>query len=123
MQQTEGKVSVIIPAYNAQKFIKDTIDSVIAQTYPDWEIIVVNDGSTDGTPDLVIKEADNRIKMIHQSNGGVSSARNNGLKHATGEYVIFLDADDLLTPGFLTARVNFLTRIPELGFTGGLIER
>src|ERR1044071_2240111 len=108
MQQTEGKVSVIIPAYNAEKYIKDTIDSVKAQTYPDWEIIVVNDGSTDGTPDLVNKEEDHRIKMISQSNGGVSSARNNGLKQAIGEYVVFLDADDLLTTGFLAARVNCL---------------
>jgi glycosyltransferase involved in cell wall biosynthesis len=122
MQQTDGKVSVIIPAYNAQKFLKDTIDSVKKQTYPDWEIIVVNDGSTDGTPDILEKEADPRIKMVHQLNGGVSSARNNGLKEAIGEYVVFLDADDLFTPEFIEARVNFLKLNPHMGFVGGLIE-
>jgi glycosyltransferase involved in cell wall biosynthesis len=122
MQEVEGLVSVIIPAYNAAKFIRETIDSVKIQSYPAWEIIVVNDGSTDDTPILVGKETDPRIQMITQENGGVSSARNNGLQHAKGQYIVFFDADDLMTPEFLELRVNFLRGNPELGFTGGLIE-
>jgi teichuronic acid biosynthesis glycosyltransferase TuaG len=122
MQEVEGLVSVIIPAYNAARFIIETINSVKIQSYASWEIIVINDGSTDETAALVSKESDPRVQMITQKNGGVSSARNNGLQHAKGQYVVFLDADDLMTPEFLELRVIFLSGKPELGFTGGLIE-
>lgn len=122
MQEVAGLVSVVIPAYNAENFLTETIDSVKKQTYSSWEIIVVNDGSTDATPELVRKETDARIRLIEQKNAGVSVARNNGLKEAKGEYVVFLDADDLMTPMFIEVRVNFLNQKVDLGFTGGLIE-
>lgn len=90
-------VSVIMPAYNAAVFIADSIDSVSAQTYSNWELIVIDDGSTDATRDIVCREAarDNRIIYLHQENGRQAKARNLGLLHARGELVAFLDSDDL----------------------------
>ena len=93
-------VSVIIPVYNAEKFIKTCIDSVLAQTYTNIEIILINDGSVDYSKSICEKFANNasNIILINQQNSGVSAARNAGLKFATGKYVTFLDADDELPP-------------------------
>ncbi len=90
------KFSIIIPAYNAQKYIDSCLKSILEQEYNDFEAIVVNDGSADNTAELVQKYADtdNRIKLINKQNGGVSSARNLGLDNAQGEYVVFVDVDD-----------------------------
>ncbi|OWK74515.1 hypothetical protein CBW16_03655 [Flavobacteriaceae bacterium JJC] len=89
-------ISVILPAYNAEQFIKESVESILAQTYNNIELIIVNDGSTDGTArlseELAVK--DSRIKVIHQENQGVSAARNNGLKTAKGNFIGFIDADD-----------------------------
>ena len=92
------KISVIIPVYNVEKYLKRCVDSVIKQTFKDLEIILVDDGSKDGSGRICdeIKATDNRIKVIHQPNGGLGFARNSGLKIATGEYVSFLDSDDYL---------------------------
>src|SRR6476659_7001862 len=93
-------VSVIMPAFNAGKYISDAIQSVIQQTYNNWELIVIDDGSTDTTA-AIIKEfiaSDDRIKYLYQENGGPGKARNKGLKEAKGIYVAFLDADDLWLP-------------------------
>jgi glycosyltransferase involved in cell wall biosynthesis len=122
MQEVSALVSVIIPAYNAERFIVETIDSVKKQTWQHWEIIVVNDGSTDSTVKIVTNELSADIRLVNQSNAGVSAARNNGLEQAKGEYVVFLDADDLMTPMFIETRINFLQQNPALGFTGGWIE-
>lgn len=89
--------SIIIPVYNGESFIERAIQSVLAQTYTNYEIIVVNDGSTDGTGD-VLGRYGNIIKVIDQVNGGVSSARNAGLSHANGRYIAYLDADDQWEP-------------------------
>lgn len=90
------KVSVIIPVYNTEKYLDECLDSVQNQTLSGLEIICVNDGSKDGSPKILENHAkyDKRIKIVNQENGGVSSARNNGLKNATGDYVMFLDSDD-----------------------------
>lgn len=92
----EVKISIIIPVYNAEKYIKECINSVIKQDYNNWELILIDDGSTDNSSticrEFIIK--DKRIKYIHQTNSGVSVARNTGLAHANGEWVMFLDADD-----------------------------
>ena len=90
------KISVIIPIYNVENYIEECLDSVINQTLKDIEIICVNDGSTDGTLNILERYAkkDNRIKLINQENSGLSVSRNVGLDHATGEYVCFLDSDD-----------------------------
>ncbi len=101
----EGSVSVIIPAYNAEGFIADAIDSVLGQTLPPYEIIVVDDGSTDGTLDVVRRYGD-RIRLLRQPNRGPAAARNLGLANARGEFVAFLDADDLWTPRNLELQVR-----------------
>ncbi|MBE6992492.1 MAG: glycosyltransferase family 2 protein [Ruminococcaceae bacterium] len=86
--------SVIIPAYNAERFVGTAIESVLQQTNPDFEIIVVDDGSSDNTKSVVSQIRDSRIKYIYQENGGVSAARNTGIRNACGEFICFLDADD-----------------------------
>lgn len=93
-------ISVIVPAYNAEKWLEECCCSVFAQTYPHWELIVVDDGSTDGTLAVAQKVAGGRedVRVIHTQNGGVCHARNTGLDAAKGDYITFLDADDLLMP-------------------------
>jgi len=93
------KVSVIIPCYNQAHFLNEAVDSVLAQTYTNWECIIVNDGSTDNTESVALTcaEKDNRIKYIRKENVGLSSARNKGLDEATGDYIQFLDSDDMIT--------------------------
>jgi len=88
-------ISIIIPVYNSEKYIAETIKSVYEQTYPNYEIIIINDGSTDNTP-AIISGFSERCKIIDQINLGRSTARNNGLAIASGEYILFLDSDDLL---------------------------
>lgn len=94
-------VSVIMPAHNRETFIRDSIDSVLAQTFTDFELIVVDDGSTDTTAAIVKSYTDPRIRLIRQPNQGVSVARNTGLEAAQGEFITFLDSDDLYYPEFL----------------------
>ena len=90
------KISVIIPIYKVESYLRECVESVLRQTYQNLEIILVDDGSPDSCPQICEEYAifDKRIKVIHKKNGGLSSARNEGFKHATGEYVLFLDSDD-----------------------------
>ncbi len=107
-ENTEMLVSIIIPVYNCQKYIEETIKSILAQEYENWELILVDDGSKDesGTIcDRMAKE-DNRITVFHIKNGGVSNARNYGIAHANGEYIQFVDADDLVLPHTLKTAVE-----------------
>ena len=101
-------VSVIVPAYNAERWLDAAVASVTAQTAQDWELVLVDDGSTDGTPALCdcLAAGDRRIRVLHTPNGGLSAARNNGLDMARGEWVTFLDADDLLHPRFLETMLS-----------------
>ena len=94
------KISVIIPVYNAEPFLAACLDSVLAQTHQDLEVLMINDGSTDGSGAICDRyaAADGRIRVIHQENGGVSRARNRGLELATGELVSFIDSDDTMEP-------------------------
>lgn len=94
------KISVIIPMYNGESFIRQSILSVTGQTYRNLEILVIDDGSTDGGPGICreLVALDGRIRILRQENGGVSSARNHGIEAATGEYVFFLDSDDAIHP-------------------------
>lgn len=96
------KISVIIPVYNVEKYLKRCLDSVISQTYKNLEIILIDDGSTDDSAVICDEyaEKDNRILLIHKSNGGLSDARNSGLKIFTGDYIIFVDSDDWIEKDF-----------------------
>jgi glycosyltransferase involved in cell wall biosynthesis len=112
--QPTDLVSVIIPAYNAAPFIKETLDSVFAQTYPSFQVIVVNDGSPDTVKlEEVLLPYRNRIVYIEQENRGLSGARNTGLRAATGSFVALLDADDIWTPDYLYEQTKFLREHPE----------
>ncbi|MBP6824560.1 MAG: glycosyltransferase [Acidobacteria bacterium] len=110
---TDPAVSIIIPAYNSAPFLAETLGSAFAQTYRDFEIIVINDGSTDNT-DEVLAEFLGRIIYIKQPNRGVMAARNAGLKAARGRYIALLDSDDLLMPRFLEALIGMLEADPAL---------
>lgn len=100
-------ISIIIPLYNKATSIKRTIHSVLSQSYTDFELIIINDGSTDNSAEIVNKQFyDKRIRYIYQDNAGVSSARNRGIKEAIGEWILFLDADDILYPNALKILIS-----------------
>ena len=100
-------ISIIIPLYNKATSIKRTIHSVLSQSYTDFELIIINDGSTDNSAEIVNKQFyDKRIRYIYQDNAGVSSARNRGIKEAIGEWILFLDADDVLYPNALKILIS-----------------
>jgi glycosyltransferase involved in cell wall biosynthesis len=107
-------VSVIIPAYNYARYVSEAIDSVLAQTYPPLEVIVVDDGSTDDTPNVLAAYGD-RIRAIRQVNQGVAAARNTGIAAARGEYVAFIDSDDTWEPRKLELQMARFDAEPDLG--------
>jgi glycosyltransferase involved in cell wall biosynthesis len=109
-----GLASVIIPAYNAAGFVGEAIDSVLAQDYPQVEIVVVNDGSKDNTLD-VLRGYGDRIRIVDQANAGPPKARNAGLRAVRGEYIAFLDADDVWSPCKLSAQIRHLAANPDVG--------
>ena len=102
----EISFSVIIPLYNKAPYIERAVKSVLSQDYPHFEIIVVNDGSSDGGEKIVTKLEDERLKLVSQKNAGVSAARNTGAKEAQYEYLAFLDGDDTWEPNFLSELVK-----------------
>ncbi|MBP7807798.1 MAG: glycosyltransferase [Bacteroidia bacterium] len=114
----EPLVSIVIPAYNSERFISETIRSVLNQTYSAWELIAVNDGSTDATPEIIqsFVKTDGRIRLINQNNGGVSVARNNGAKNAKGDFLCFLDSDDVWLENNLKKKMNLLLSDKTLDF-------
>ena len=105
--------SLVIPLYNKVATIRGTICSVLEQDYPCFEVVVVNDGSTDGSELIVREFTDSRVKMYSIPNSGVSAARNVGIRNSRGEWVVVLDADDLLTPGALVAFQKAIQEWPE----------
>lgn len=110
------RVSVIIPAYNQARFVSEAIESALAQTYSSYEVIVVNDGSTDNTAEILAAfAADPRVRIVHRSNGGVASARNAGAAMASGTLLAFLDADDIWLPQKLEMQVARFVQNPSLG--------
>lgn len=126
MDKKEGTikmVSIIIPFHNSEKYIGLTIKSVLEQTYTNFEILCLDDGSTDQTADQIKNIVDQRILYIFKSNSGVSDTRNKGLKMAKGEYILFLDSDDILAKDFLEKRVKFLGENLEVGFCGSYIHK
>lgn len=105
----DALVSIIIPVYNAEKYLSRCLDSVIAQSYKDFEAICVDDGSSDRSGKILdeYKESDNRIKVVHKQNEGVSKARNKGIEISNGDFIVFLDADDYLTENCIEKLMNF----------------
>lgn len=99
----QGLISIIMPAYNAGRYLAESIESILSQSYTDWELLLIDDGSEDNTLEIFNRYAarDSRIKVFHKENGGISSARNYGLDRIEGEYVTFLDSDDLMHPEFI----------------------
>jgi len=112
-----------MPVYNGEAYIGEAINSLIDQDYPFWELIVVDDGSTDSTPEILDRYSDHRIIRIRQENAGEARARNVGLEHARGQYIAFLDADDLYLPNALADLSNFLERHPDydVAYADGLV--
>jgi glycosyltransferase involved in cell wall biosynthesis len=108
-------ISVIIPAYNSEKTIQQTIESVLNQTFSDFELLVINDGSQDSTLEIVSKIKDPRLQVFSYPNAGVAASRNRGFSHSDGEFVSFLDADDLWTPDKLEFQLKALQENPQAG--------
>ncbi|MBQ3277513.1 MAG: glycosyltransferase [Oscillospiraceae bacterium] len=143
------KISIIVPVFRTEAFLRRCVDSILSQTFRDWELLLIDDGSDDGAPAICDEytTADSRIRVIHKPNGGLSSARNTGLDDARGEYVTFIDSDDFVAPEFLetllmlaesygadVSRVDYrevYSRTPkpderhpeELVFTGSQVEK
>lgn len=108
-------VTVIIPVYQVEKYIANTVRSVLAQTYANFELLIIDDGSTDRSREICQQFTDSRIKIIRQENQGVAAARNTGIAHAQGDYIAFLDGDDLWLPHKLEKHVAHLDSSPKLG--------
>ncbi len=112
-------VSVIIPAYNQGHYLREAIQSVLNQTYHDFDILVVDDGSTDNTSEIAHTFDDPRISYLYQDNRGLSGARNTGIRYSSGKYLTFLDSDDLFLPDKLNLLTDELENHPEIGFVAG----
>ncbi len=106
--------SIIIPLYNKEKYIQRSLDSILKQDFTNFEIVVVDDGSSDNSASVVKQNNDSRIRLISKKNGGVSSARNRGFKEALGEWLLFLDADDILLPGALSSFHEAIIKYPDI---------
>jgi len=120
------KVDVIIPAYNAEKYLADALDSVLAQSFEDWRIVLVDDGSTDATAAVVapyIERLGSRLEFIRQPNKGVSAARNTAIRSSSGEFLALLDADDIWLPNRLLESIKSFEGRPKIGLTYGFNTR
>lgn len=111
----KGKVSIVIPCFNQGKYLAETLDSVLAQTWSDWECIVVNDGSPDNTEEIANRyvDKDNRFKYVWKENGGLSSARNLGILNSEGEFLLPLDSDDIIAPTYVEKCMLYFKHHPE----------
>lgn len=109
------KVTVVIPAYNSMAYLPETLDSVLNQTFSDFEVLIINDGSSDNIIEWIAGITDSRVKLISQTNQGVAAARNTGINKTEAEYIAFLDADDLWEPTKLEKQVHCFESKPEIG--------
>jgi len=117
-------VSIVVPAYNAEKYLDETVRSVVAQTYRNWELVIIDDGSTDGTATIakLYAEKDKRITYYFQENQKMATARNSGIARARGSYIAFLDADNIFLPNKLAMQVAYLEAHPECGISYAAIR-
>lgn len=112
-----------MPVYNGERFLREAIESVLQQTFADFELLIVNDGSTDRSLDIIQTYNDSRIRLIDNgANLGLIAARNTGLKNARGEYIALLDCDDIAYPDRLAEQIAFLDKNPSFGMVGAWIE-
>jgi len=121
---TKPLISIIMPAYNAERYIAESIGSVLSQTYQNWELIIVDDGSTDKTADVVLNRSssDSRIKYIFEENKGVAAARNTGIKRSSGDLIAFLDSDDLWLEEKLELQVRIMEEVnADVVFSSGFM--
>lgn len=114
--------TIIIPLYNKEKFIENTLKSVLNQSFSDFEVLIINDGSTDKSEEKVLNFKDPRIHYFHKENGGVSAARNFGIEKASSNYITFIDADDYWYPDFLQVMYQNIHHHPELKVFSAAIE-
>lgn len=112
-------LSIIIPLYNKEHCIRQTLFSILSQSYRDFEIVIVNDGSKDKSVDVVNSINDDRIRLINKENEGVSKTRNRGIKEAKGEWILFLDADDLMADNCLQALMELSIQFPDVNILSG----
>ena len=105
-------ISVIVPVYNVEKYLNRCIDSILAQTFSDFELLLIDDGSKDKSGEICDQyaEKDDRIKVLHKENGGASAARNTGIDHAVGEYIMFADSDDYIGRNMLESLLGLIER-------------
>lgn len=118
------KISVIVPVYNVEKYLNATIESIVNQTYKNLELILIDDGSTDSSPKICDNwaEKDSRIKVIHKTNGGVSSARNAGLNIAAGDYIAFVDGDDYIDPNMYEIMLSHIIQYDADAASCGMVR-
>ena len=112
------KVSIIMSVYNGEKFLKESVDSILGQTFKDFEFIIIDDGSKDSSKSIIESYSDPRINLISRENKGLTPSLNEGLKLARGKYIARMDADDVATPWRLEKQVEFLDSNPEIGLCG-----
>ena len=110
-----------MPVHNCEQYIRESIESVLSQTFRNWELLIVNDGSTDCSKDEIGTFSDRRIKYFEQKNKGVSAARNLALKHMCGDYFCFLDSDDVMPPESLMSRKKIFNSRPDVSFVDGKV--
>jgi glycosyltransferase involved in cell wall biosynthesis len=116
-------VSIVIPVYNGEKYLADSLDSVLCQTYQNWELIIINDGSTDSTEQLILNYQDKRIKYLrNDDNKGIIFSLNRGLRESKGVYIARLDADDIALPFRIEKQVEFLSENPDYVMCGSYFQ-
>ena len=123
-QKERCKVSVIVPVYNQGEFLAEALDSVLQQTYSNWECVIVNDGSTDNSEEVAKSylDKDNRFKYLYQENSRLAAARNNGIRHSDGYFILPLDSDNVLCPAYLEKAVSYFLLHPETTLVYGKAE-
>jgi len=123
MKDNTKKISVIMPVYNTkEEYLREAIESILNQTYTDFELIIINDGSTNNSEDVIKSYTDERIRYIKQDNQGAAGSRNNGIKAAIGEYIAIMDSDDISYPNRLEEEVKFLDGHPDYAIVGSSAE-
>jgi len=112
------KFTIVVPTYNQAEYLKEALDSLIAQTFSDWEAVVINDGSKDSTTDVMVEyqKKDHRIRCFHKENGGVATALNEGIRNAIGEWICWLSSDDFFEPDKLQIHLSAINANPNIKF-------